>query len=42
MLWVGLIQARDDNITKIDIGPVYYYNIGTSEHIGNTLGSTQL
>ena len=36
MLWVGLMQARDDYISQTNIGPVYCYQIHGPEHIGNT------
>ena len=37
MLFEGLVQARDKDISQTNIGPVYHYLIGTPELMGNTL-----
>ena len=37
MLWVGLMQARDDHIPEINVEAIYYYNIGASESWVHTI-----
>ena len=35
MLWLGIMQARDDHLIQMNILPVYDYHTGVPEHIDN-------